>query len=122
MTRDDPDERSALGERGPFRGDDPAIVEMVERDILDVKLGVTFDDIAALDTAKRLLNEAVVLPLLVPEFFTGIREVRKAGGCGSFRRLFLPSLPAISSCRLILSHLPHVSSCQPANSLSPVST
>ncbi len=32
---------------------------------------VTFDDIAALDDAKRVLNEAMVLPLLVPEFFTG---------------------------------------------------
>ena len=49
-------------------------VEQIERDIIDRDLGVTFDDIAALGTAKRLLNEAVVLPLLVPEFFTGIRE------------------------------------------------
>lgn len=37
-------------------------------------LGVTFDSIAALDDAKRLVSEAVVLPLLIPEFFTGIRE------------------------------------------------
>jgi SpoVK/Ycf46/Vps4 family AAA+-type ATPase len=37
-------------------------------------MGVTFNDIAALETAKRLLNEAVVLPIIMPEFFTGIRE------------------------------------------------
>jgi hypothetical protein len=37
-------------------------------------LNVTFDDIASLRDAKRLLNEAVVLPLVMPEFFTGIRE------------------------------------------------
>lgn len=36
--------------------------------------GVSFDDIACLDSAKRMLNEAVALPLLVPEMFTGIRE------------------------------------------------
>ena len=35
---------------------------------------VFFTDIAGLENAKRLLNEAVSLPLLVPEFFTGIRE------------------------------------------------
>jgi hypothetical protein len=35
---------------------------------------VTFADIASLDEAKALLNEAVTLPLIIPEFFTGIRE------------------------------------------------
>lgn len=47
---------------------------MIEREILDSAPRVSFNDIAALDDAKRLLNEAVVLPLLIPEFFTGIRE------------------------------------------------
>jgi SpoVK/Ycf46/Vps4 family AAA+-type ATPase len=32
---------------------------------------VTFDDIASLDRAKELLNEAVALPLILPELFTG---------------------------------------------------
>jgi katanin p60 ATPase-containing subunit A1 len=36
---------------------------------------VTFDEIAALEQAKQLLNEAVVLPLVIPEFFVGIRFV-----------------------------------------------
>ena len=57
-----------------YAGDDPALVESIERDILAQDLSVSFDDIAALDDAKRLLNEAVALPLLVPEFFTGIRK------------------------------------------------
>lgn len=35
---------------------------------------VSFDDIASLDDAKRLLNEAITLPMLMPEYFTGIRE------------------------------------------------
>ena len=51
-----------------------AIVDTVMRDIVKKELGVSFDDIASLAEAKRLLNEAVVLPLIMPEFFTGIRE------------------------------------------------
>lgn len=50
------------------------IIDLVERDIVEQDLGVTFDDIAALDTAKRLLQEAVVLPLMLPELFQGIRR------------------------------------------------
>ena len=50
------------------------IVETVIRDVVQRDLGVQFDDIAALSGAKRLLTEAVILPLVVPEFFTGIRE------------------------------------------------
>ena len=30
-------------------------------------------DIADLEEAKRLLEEAVVLPMMIPDFFTGIR-------------------------------------------------
>ena len=52
--------------------------------IIATDMGVTFDDIAALETAKRLLNEAVVLPIMMPEFFTGIREPWKGF------HLFLP--------------------------------
>ena len=54
--------------------DDPKLVEMIERDIISQDVGVNFGDIAALDSAKQLLNEAVVLPLVIPEFFVGIRE------------------------------------------------
>mmetsp|Transcript_23408 Transcript_23408/g.73325 ORF Transcript_23408/g.73325 Transcript_23408/m.73325 type:complete len:245 (-) Transcript_23408:63-797(-) len=60
--------------RSPYRGDDPALVETIERDMIVHDIGVSFDDIASLGRAKALLNEAVALPLLIPEFFTGIRE------------------------------------------------
>lgn len=53
---------------------DPNLVDWVLQDVVQQDLGVTFDHIAALDTAKRLLHEAIVLPLVMPEFFTGIRE------------------------------------------------
>ena len=52
---------------------DKGVVDMVMREVVQRDLGVSFDDIAALPRAKRLLNEAIVLPMLMPEFFTGIR-------------------------------------------------
>ena len=60
--------------RAPFVDDDRYLIENIERDIINRDLGVAFEDIAGLEDAKRLLNEAVSLPLLVPEFFVGIRE------------------------------------------------
>jgi katanin p60 ATPase-containing subunit A1 len=59
---------------GTITGDDRLYISMIEREIINRNLSVTFDDIAALELAKRLLNEAVVLPLIMPEYFTGIRE------------------------------------------------
>lgn len=46
------------------------LVEMLERDILQKHLSVHWDDIADLAEAKSLLQEAVVLPMLMPQFFT----------------------------------------------------
>lgn len=54
---------------------DDKLREIIENDILDPSAArTTFDDIAALDSAKRVLREAVTLPLLLPDLFTGIRE------------------------------------------------
>jgi ATP-dependent 26S proteasome regulatory subunit len=44
--------------------------------------GVKFDDIAGQDEAKKLLEEAVVLPLLLPGYFRGIRRPWKGTGAG----------------------------------------
>jgi len=49
---------------------DMDLVEMLERDILQKNLTVRWDDIADLEDAKNLLQEAVVLPMLMPQFFT----------------------------------------------------
>jgi katanin p60 ATPase-containing subunit A1 len=69
--KDDDDDKEAKfqcaeGERG--------LVEMLERDIIDRSPSVHWDDVAALTEAKHLLKEAVVLPLLRPDFFCGIRR------------------------------------------------
>ncbi|GAB5357308.1 hypothetical protein AAMO2058_000363400 [Amorphochlora amoebiformis] len=53
---------------------DEALVEHIERNVLDRKPGIRFDDIAELQKAKRLLEEAVVLPLIIPGYFRGIRR------------------------------------------------
>lgn len=60
------------GERGD--GPDAELIRMLERDCVDRAPQVTWDSIAGLDEAKQLLEEAVVLPLVMPEYFQGIRR------------------------------------------------
>lgn len=47
---------------------------MLERDVIDKNPQVRFDDIAELDDAKKVLQEAVLLPILMPDYFKGIRR------------------------------------------------
>jgi katanin p60 ATPase-containing subunit A1 len=60
--------------KAPYTGDDPKFVQPIESEIIDTTLSLNWDDIASLETAKRLLKEAVVLPMLMPDLFVGIRE------------------------------------------------
>lgn len=55
-------------------GPDANLIEMLERDCVDRCPQVTWDAIAGLEQAKTLLEEAVVLPLVMPEYFQGIRR------------------------------------------------
>ncbi|KAH3726146.1 katanin p60 ATPase-containing subunit A1-like isoform X2 [Dreissena polymorpha] len=55
-------------------GHDKDLVENLERDIVQKNPNVHWNDIADLHEAKKLLQEAVVLPLILPEFFKGIRR------------------------------------------------
>jgi katanin p60 ATPase-containing subunit A1 len=50
------------------------LVEALERDIVQRNLDVKWADIAGCDEAKKLMKEAVVLPMIMPEFFKGIRR------------------------------------------------
>ena len=55
-------------------GYDKDLVESIERDIVQRNPSIHWDDIAGLAEAKKLLEEAVILPLLMPDFFKGIRR------------------------------------------------
>ena len=50
------------------------LIEAIERDIVEPRNNVTWDSIAGLHEAKHLLQEAVVLPLWMPDYFKGIRR------------------------------------------------
>ncbi|XP_018103187.1 katanin p60 ATPase-containing subunit A-like 1 isoform X1 [Xenopus laevis] len=55
-------------------GNDKDLVEALERDIISRNPNVHWEDIADLEDAKKLLREAVVLPMWMPDFFRGIRR------------------------------------------------
>ncbi|KAL0866019.1 hypothetical protein Bca101_045137 [Brassica carinata] len=68
------DGEDGKSKRGLYDGPDEDLAAMLERDVLDSTPGVRWDDVAGLSEAKRLLEEAVVLPLWMPEYFQGIRR------------------------------------------------
>ena len=55
-------------------GPDADLIRMLERDVIDKNPQVSFDDIAELKEAKKILQEAVLLPILMPNYFKGIRR------------------------------------------------
>ncbi|XP_069695956.1 katanin p60 ATPase-containing subunit A-like 1 isoform X2 [Periplaneta americana] len=50
------------------------LVETIEKDILQRNPDVTWNKVAGLHEAKAILQEAMVLPILMPDFFKGIRR------------------------------------------------
>ncbi|CAN8233429.1 unnamed protein product [Cochlearia groenlandica] len=68
------DAEDGKSKRGLYDGPDEDLAAMIERDVLDSTPGVHWDDVAGLSEAKRLLEEAVVLPLWMPDYFQGIRR------------------------------------------------
>lgn len=70
------DEPNQGNQKPDFQGQgfDKDLVEMIKRDILQTSPNIKWDDIAGLRDAKALLEEAIVLPLWMPDFFQGIRR------------------------------------------------
>ena len=60
-------------------GYEPHLVDSLEKDILQKDPGIQWADVAGLNDAKAILQEAVVLPIILPEFFKGIRRPWKVG-------------------------------------------
>ena len=55
-------------------GPDADLIHMIERDCVESSVSVCWEDIAGLDSVKELLQEAVSLPLMIPDYFKGIRR------------------------------------------------
>ncbi len=76
-TEDENDDSSTSSEElksGYYRTDDPEeqrLVNVLEREMLSKHPNVPWTDIAGLQEAKGLLQEAVILPILMPEYFQG---------------------------------------------------
>ncbi|XP_047505321.1 fidgetin-like protein 1 isoform X2 [Pieris napi] len=56
---------------------DPKMIEMIESEIIDKGTPIGWDDIAGLEMAKSVIQEAVVWPMLRPDIFTGLRRPPK---------------------------------------------
>lgn len=57
-----------------LQGIDPNLVRNVENEVLTSSTGVSFTNIIGLDTVKQALRESVIIPILRPDLFTGIRR------------------------------------------------
>ncbi|CAH2086861.1 unnamed protein product [Euphydryas editha] len=53
---------------------DPKMIELIESEIIDKGTPIGWEDIAGLQEAKNVIQEAVVWPLLRPDIFTGLRR------------------------------------------------
>ncbi|KAL9656669.1 hypothetical protein ABK040_002940 [Willaertia magna] len=53
---------------------DKDLIEMIEKDILDRNFTTNWKDVVGLSDVINLLEEAAVYPMLLPNFFNGIRE------------------------------------------------
>ena len=60
-----------------LKGLDKELIEKINNDIVDSGDQVSFNDIAGLQNAKDTVNELVIMPMLRPELFTGLRACPK---------------------------------------------
>eukprot|EP00761_Pharyngomonas_kirbyi_P008391 gb/GECH01008402.1/.p1 GENE.gb/GECH01008402.1/~~gb/GECH01008402.1/.p1 ORF type:complete len:582 (+),score=145.30 gb/GECH01008402.1/:1-1746(+) len=94
--------RSRGGLPPELKGVDKKILNAVLDDIVEDSTGVSWDDIAGLDDAKRVLNEVVVLPQLRPDLFTGLRGPARGvllfGPPGNGKTLIAKAVAASAKC------------------------
>lgn len=56
---------------------EPKMIELIKNEIMDHGSPISWDDIAGLEHAKRIIKEIVVFPMLRPDIFTGLRRPPK---------------------------------------------
>ncbi|XP_003704128.3 fidgetin-like protein 1 [Megachile rotundata] len=56
---------------------EPKLIELIKNEIMDSKTVISWDDIAGLEYAKKIIKEVVVYPMLRPDIFTGLRRPPK---------------------------------------------
>lgn len=57
-----------------YRGEMKDLALSIQREIINSNPGISFKDIIGLEHAKKLMKEAVMLPLKYPNLFTGLLE------------------------------------------------
>lgn len=62
------------GKQKVFVGYESSLIEVIEKDILQKYTKIQWNDIAGLSDAKNILQECLVLPIIMPDFFKGIRR------------------------------------------------
>lgn len=56
-----------------YKNLDPRMVELIENEIMERQLNITWSDIAGLEMAKKNIQEIIIWPMLRPDIFKGIR-------------------------------------------------
>ena len=56
-----------------YKNLDPKLVEQIEGEILEKTSDVSWNDIAGLEYAKKTIQEMIILPLIRPDIFKGMR-------------------------------------------------
>jgi SpoVK/Ycf46/Vps4 family AAA+-type ATPase len=54
---------------------DPRLIEQVCNEVIDTSGNLSWEDIAGLHTAKALIKEIVVWPMLAPDVFTVSKQI-----------------------------------------------
>ncbi|KAI9141487.1 P-loop containing nucleoside triphosphate hydrolase protein [Paraphysoderma sedebokerense] len=80
---------------------DPKMIQQIESEIIDNGRRITWDDIAGLEHAKKIIKEIVVYPLLRPDLFCGLRKPSKGvllfGPPGTGKTLFAKCIASQSN-------------------------
>lgn len=70
----EPKDSTDEGSEGIYSAEEQEIIDSISGTILTESPNVNWEDIAGLDDCKQALREAIVLPMMKPQLFTGARK------------------------------------------------